>query len=154
MSALIIYIYIQQETGDSFQCNKTRREIKSTQFEQKGKTVLIPGWFYLCGKLNWLGICIYTCLCEKSNWLWICIYICILICVYMGFPGGASGKESAFQCRRCNRLFQSLGKEDPLEEEMAPHSSILAWIIPWAEELGGQSTELQRVEHNWAAERS
>ena len=43
MSALITYIYIQQETGDSFQCNKTRREIKSTQFEQKGKTALIPG---------------------------------------------------------------------------------------------------------------
>ena len=43
---------------------------------------------------------------------------------------------------------QSLGKEDPLEEEMAPHSSILAWIIPWAEELGGQSMELKRVEHN------
>ena len=35
----------------------------------------------------------------------------------------------------------SLGQEDPLEEEMAPHSSILAWRIPWMEELGGlQST--------------
>ena len=66
----------------------------------------------------------------------------------MGFPGGASGKESACQCRRRNRLFQSLGKEDPLEEEMAPHSSILAWIIPWAKELGRQSMELKRVEHN------
>ena len=43
---------------------------------------------------------------------------------------------------------QSLGREDPLEEEMAPHSSILAWIISWAEELGGQSMELKRVEHN------
>ena len=31
----------------------------------------------------------------------------------------------------------SLGREDPLEEEMATHSSILAWRIPWAEELGG-----------------
>ena len=82
MSALIIYI--QQETGDSFQCNKTRREIKSTQFEKKGKTVLIPGWFHLCGKLNWLRICIYLRLCEKLNWLCICIYICILIyvCIY------------------------------------------------------------------------
>ena len=45
-------------------------------------------------------------------------------------------------------MFQSLGKEDPLKEEMAPHSTILAWIIPWAEELGGQSMELKRVEHN------
>ena len=32
---------------------------------------------------------------------------------------------------------QSLGWEDPLEEEMAPHSSILAWRIPWTEEPGG-----------------
>ena len=35
---------------------------------------------------------------------------------------------------------RSLGREDPLEEEMATHSSILAWRIPWAEEPGGQST--------------
>ena len=32
---------------------------------------------------------------------------------------------------------QSLGREDPLEKEMAPHSSTLAWRIPWMEELGG-----------------
>ena len=32
---------------------------------------------------------------------------------------------------------QSLGQEDPLEKEMATHSSILAWTIPWAEEPGG-----------------
>ena len=32
---------------------------------------------------------------------------------------------------------QSLGLEDPLEEEVAPHSSILVWKIPWAEEPGG-----------------
>ena len=39
---------------------------------------------------------------------------------------------------------QSLGQEDPLEKEMATHSSILAWIIPWTEEPGGlQSMESQ-----------
>ena len=32
---------------------------------------------------------------------------------------------------------RSLGREDPLEKEMATHSSILAWRIPWTEELGG-----------------
>ena len=43
----------------------------------------------------------------------------------------------------------SLGQEDPLEKEMATHSSILAWEIPWAEELGGlQSMGSQRVGHN------
>ena len=40
----------------------------------------------------------------------------------------------------------SLGQEDPLEKEMAIHSSILAWRIPWTEEPGGlQSTGSQRV---------
>ena len=44
----------------------------------------------------------------------------------------------------------SLGQEDPLEEEMATHSSILAWKIPWTKEPGRlQSTALQRVGHNW-----
>ena len=44
---------------------------------------------------------------------------------------------------------QSLGQEDPLEEEMATHSSILAWKIPWTEEPGGlQAMGSQRVGHN------
>ena len=44
---------------------------------------------------------------------------------------------------------QSLSWEDPLEKEMATHSSIPAWRIPWTEEPGGlQSTGLQRVGHN------
>ena len=43
---------------------------------------------------------------------------------------------------------QSLGREDPLEEEMAIHSSILAWEIPWTEEPGRlQSMASQRVRH-------
>ena len=41
---------------------------------------------------------------------------------------------------------RTLGQEDPLEKEMATHSSILAWRIPWTEEPGGlQSTRSQRV---------
>ena len=43
----------------------------------------------------------------------------------------------------------SLGWEDPLKEEMATHSSILAWRIPWIEKPRGlQSMEPQRVRHN------
>ena len=43
------------------------------------------------------------------------------------------------------------GSEDPPEKEMAPHSSILSWEIPWAEEPGGlQAMGLQRVGHNLA----
>ena len=45
---------------------------------------------------------------------------------------------------------RSLGWEDPLEKEMATHSIILAWRIPWTEEPGGlQSTGSQRVGHDW-----
>ena len=44
---------------------------------------------------------------------------------------------------------RNLGWEDPLEKEMATHSSILAWRIPWTEEPGRlQSMGLQRVEHD------
>ena len=46
---------------------------------------------------------------------------------------------------------QSLDQEDPLEKEMATHSSILVWRIPWTEEPGGQrnqSVGLQKVRHN------
>ena len=44
---------------------------------------------------------------------------------------------------------QSLGQEDPLKEEMATHSSVLAWEIPWTEEPGGlQPMGLQRVGHD------
>ena len=44
---------------------------------------------------------------------------------------------------------QSLGRQDPLEKGMATHSSILAWRIPWTEELGRlQSVGSQRVGHN------
>ena len=46
---------------------------------------------------------------------------------------------------------QSLGWKDPLEKEMAAHSSTLAWEIPWTEESGGlQFTGLQRVGHDLA----
>ena len=46
-------------------------------------------------------------------------------------------------------LIQSLGLEDPLEKDMATHSNILAWEIPWTEEPGGlQSMGSQRVRHD------
>ena len=44
------------------------------------------------------------------------------------------GKEPACQCKT---QLRSLGQEDPLEKEMATHSSILTWRIPWTEEPGG-----------------
>ena len=64
-----------------------------------------------------------------------------------GFPGGSDGKESA-----CNEgdMGSILGWEDPLEEGMTTHSSILAWRIPWTEEPRRlQSMGLQKVGHDW-----
>ena len=71
---------------------------------------------------------------------------------WMGFPRGTNGKEPSCQCRRRKRLsFKSLGWEDPLEEEMATHSSIHAWRMPWMEEAGRlQSIGSQRVGHDWS----
>ena len=47
--------------------------------------------------------------------------------------------------------FRSLGREDPLEEDMATHSSVLTWRIPWTEEPGGlQSMGSLRVGHGLA----
>ena len=51
----------------------------------------------------------------------------------MGFPGGLDGKESAFSARDSGDVSSIPGREDPLEEGMATHSSILAWKIPWME---------------------
>ena len=63
--------------------------------------------------------------------------------VFLGFPGGSDGKESTFNVKD---LCLILGWEDPLEENMETHSSILARRIPWTKEPGGlQSTESQRV---------
>ena len=64
----------------------------------------------------------------------------------MGFPGGLDGKASV-----CNAgdPVRSLGWEDPLEKEMAAHSSILAWKIPRTAEPGRLlSMGSQRVGHN------
>ena len=55
------------------------------------------------------------------------------------FPGGSDGKAS----------FYNVGWEDPLEKEMAIHSSTIAWKIQWTEEPGRlQSMGLQRVGHD------
>ena len=71
-------------------------------------------------------------------------------------PIGASPIGASLVAQRIKHLpamqetwVQSLGQEDPLEKEMATHSSTLAWTIPWREEPGGlQSMGSQRVRHN------
>ena len=80
----------------------------------------------------------------------------------MGFPGGSDGRERererwvSLVAQMVKNLpatqetkIRSLDWEDPLEERMSTHSSILAWRIPWTEEPGRlQSMELQRVGPN------
>ena len=70
----------------------------------------------------------------------------------LGFPGGATGKESACQCRRCKRFgFDPWVGKIPWNRKWQTHSSILAWSIPWAEKPGRvQSMGSQRVSHDWA----
>ena len=60
----------------------------------------------------------------------------------VGFPGGSEVKASAWNAG-------DLGREDPLEKDMATHSSTLAWRIPWREEPGRlQTIGSQRVGHD------
>ena len=67
----------------------------------------------------------------------------------MGFPGGSAVKNLPAVQETRETQGHSLGREDPLEEGRATHSSILAWRIPWTEEPGGlQSSKSQRVGHD------
>ena len=57
-----------------------------------------------------------------------------------GFPGGSDGKDSACNAGDSGSI---PGSEDPLEKDMATHSSILAWGIPWTVEPGELQTRLK-----------
>ena len=73
---------------------------------------------------------------ERLNWTDV-----------MDFPFGSDGKVSAYSERI---RVQSLGREDPLEKEMATHSSTLAWKIPGKADPGRlQCMGSQRVRHDW-----
>ena len=89
------------------------------------------------------------CICESVFslfcWFWILDstykwdhieFTCISL-TYWGFPGGSDGKESTCNADDKGDRVWSLGGEDPLEKEMATHSSTLAWKILWTEEPGG-----------------
>ena len=67
----------------------------------------------------------------------------------MGFPGDSAIKNSPAMQEMQETQVRSLGQENPLEEEMATHSSMLVRKVPWTEEPGGLwSTEWQRVGHD------
>ena len=101
---------------------------------------------------------------THQNLLWFFFYnaSCKYYSLYNNFwsniftiwmlPRCTSGKELTCQCRRCNVIrVWSQGREDPLKEDMATHSSILSWRIPWTEEPGGVwSIGSQRAGHDWS----
>ena len=65
---------------------------------------------------------------------------------YLGFPGGSLVKNSP---PMQEMWVQTLGWEDTLGKEMETHSGMLAWEIPWPEDLGElPSLEMKRVGHN------
>ena len=66
-----------------------------------------------------------------------------------GFPSFSVVKNPPAMQEMQETWVQSLGREDPLEEGMVTHCSILAWRIPWTDEPAGlQSIGSQRVGHN------
>ena len=72
-----------------------------------------------------------------------------MLYVIAGFPGGSAVKNLPAMQESQEKWVRSLGPEDPLEESMATHFSILAWRIPWTEEPGGlRSIGSHRVGHN------
>ena len=74
------------------------------------------------------------------------IHLLSLIGLVWGFLGGSAVKNPPAMQEPQEMPVRSLSREDPREEEMATHSSILAWKTPWTEEPGGlQSTGLQRA---------
>ena len=67
------------------------------------------------------------------------------------FPGGSMVKNPPANVGDIGDTISILDWKDPLEEEMATHSSILPWRIPWTEKPGGlQPKGSQGVRHNWA----
>ena len=71
------------------------------------------------------------------------------VVVFQSFPGGSAVKNLPVNTADASSI---LGPEDSLEKEMATHSGILAWRIPWTEEPGGlQSWGSRRVRHDLVA---
>ena len=72
-------------------------------------------------------MCVCVCVCIKH--VCVCMYktcVCVCVCIIEGFSGSTMVKNLAANARAEGVWVRSLGQEDPLEEEMATHSSILA----------------------------
>ena len=119
-------------------------------------------YYFICIILfaftNFIGIwllynVIVFLLCSKVNQLYVYIFP-----FFFGFSSHLGQASLAQMLKNLPAMkepqetrVRSLGREEPLEKELATHSSILAWRTPWTEEPGGlRSMESQRVRHDWA----
>ena len=83
---------------------------------------------------KWVGVFFFKLFGKECSNNYYTTKNCILLPLYVGFLGGSAVKNPpAMQ----ETWVWPLGQEDPLEKEIATHSSILAWEIPWTEEPGG-----------------
>ena len=110
----------------------------------------------LVGNWCWSSVTLNCCHIDCLRFLCPAHVYWVDLLLILGLPWWLSSKESACQFLPVQEMrVRSLDWLDPLEEEMATHSSILAWKIPWTENPGGlQSMGSHRVEHDWAHTRS
>ena len=109
-----------------------------------------PGALETLTQINSLLFFVKNTFTPEEKWGIFSLYLQSTIHLDWGFPGGSVVENLPAKLE--TRVW-SLGQKDLLEKEMATHSSILVWEIPWTEEPGGlRSMRLQRVERNWAAE--
>ena len=141
-------------------CARPRVTLGSTQTKNHSlhrlsyRTAFILFWSILD-----LQCCVNFC-CIVKWFSVIYTYICILfyILFHYGLSQGIEYSGASLVAQMVKNLpamqetwVQSLSWDDPLEKEVATHSSILAWRIPWKDESGGlQSIRLQRVRCDWA----
>ena len=96
---------------------------------------------------NWKSTSFQSSLCFSLSKQFGTVYL-ILLCLHFLISSGSDVKHLPAMW---GTRVQSLGREDSLEKEMATHSSILSWKIPWTDEPGRlQSMGSQRVRHDWA----
>ena len=134
--------------------------ISSLVFQIKGLHSLIPK-VYLSSK-NFMTSCIWL-KAEQHIFKWFFLFkLCLLYKETIQHLFLISYYRASLVAQMVKNLpatretwVRSLGWEDPLEERMATHSSLLAWRIPWTQESGGlQSMGSPRVGHSWVTKHS
>ena len=109
-----------------------------------------PGALETLTQINSLLFFVKNTFTPEEKWGIFSLYLQSTIHLDWDFPGGSVVENLP---AKLETQVWFLGQKDLLEKEMATHSSILVWEIPWTEEPGGlRSMRLQRVERNWAAE--